>query len=215
MFDDWIETVKEHKAVTGLVSVLIILVLVLAVNLYGGRQAASFPEAVSSSVSQSSSSFGSSSDAHKQTDTIVVDVKGAVKAEGVYELPAGSRVTDAIKKAGGFADNANKKTVNLAQKLDDEAVVYVAAQGEEAPEVVASSDNTEKSSQASDNQDKVNINTASKEELQTISGIGEKRAQDIIDYREEHGGFKSLDELKNISGIGDKTYEKIAPEVTL
>lgn len=219
MIEDWIEKIKENKLVVGLVLAIVVLAGALFLNLANGngrsaKSQANFPSMASTSqTSQGSTSSASSSE---KSGVIVVDVKGAVKKEGVYELPAGSRVTDAIEKAGGFTDKANKKSVNLAQKLEDQAVVYVAAQGEDVEEVTgpgSSSGGISDSNRSS--HAKVNLNTASKEELQTISGIGEKRAQNIIDYREEHGGFKSVEELKNISGIGDKTYEKIAPEVTV
>lgn len=216
MIEDWIEKIKENKLVAGLAVMVLILSLALFASLAHSKSTRSqsdFPQI--SKTSQASKGNSSLSTAEKSA-TIVVDVKGAVKNEGVYELPAGSRVTDAIQKAGGFAVNANKKSVNLAQKLEDQAVVYVAANGEAVDEVIDTSSSSGTQAGVSDSsQAKVNLNTASKEELQTLSGIGEKRAQDIIDYREEHGGFKSVEELKNISGIGDKTYEKIAPEVTV
>lgn len=216
MIEEWIEKIKENKLVAGLAVVILILSLALFASLAhqkSSRSQSDFPQI--SKTSQISRSNSSLSTAEKSA-TIMVDVKGAVKNEGVYELPAGSRVTDAIQKAGGFAANANKKSVNLAQKLEDQAVVYVAANGEAVDEVIDTNSSSGTQAGASDSSKaKVNLNTASKEELQTLSGIGEKRAQDIIDYREEHGGFKSVEELKNISGIGDKTYEKIAPEVTV
>lgn len=216
MIKEWLEKIKENKLVLGLVLSIVLLASLLALNLVQKKSKSAhsdFPQVAKSAQSLKSGQASSSND---KSATIVVDVKGAVKKEGVYELPAGSRVTDAIQEAGGFADNANKNSVNLAQKLQDEAVVYVAAQGESTQEVAGSSPATDnQAGSASSSQAKVNLNSASREELQTISGIGEKRAQDIIDYRQEHGGFKSVEELKNISGIGEKTYEKIAPEVTV
>ncbi|KXT76889.1 Late competence protein ComEA, DNA receptor [Streptococcus sp. DD12] len=174
-----------------------------------------------SSQSSTTVSHPSSSQSGQSSSegTLVVDVKGAVKQPGVYELAYGSRVTDAIKKAGGFQANANQKSVNLAQKLQDEAVIYVASQGEAVSEVIsastgtASETNTVISIDASDK--KINLNTATVADLQTISGIGQKRAQDIIAYRDSKGGFTSVDDLKEVSGIGDKTFEKIKDAVTV
>lgn len=149
-----------------------------------------------------------------EVTTILVDVKGAVVREGLYELPAGSRVNDAVKAAGGLLETADKTAINLAQKLSDEAVVYVASQGEAVPAVAVGLSGV--SSPAAGNASgKVNLNTADLDQLQTITGIGAKRAQDIIDYRESSGGFTSVDDLKNVSGIGDKTLEKIREEVTV
>lgn len=168
----------------------------------------------------SSATLSAHSEQTKQTQaasTIMVDVKGAVKKQGVYSLPADSRVNELIEKAGGFSEKADRKSVNLAQKLQDEAVIYVASIGEDISVV----DNSQKAAvnQSSNSQpavqDKINLNTASLADLQTISGIGEKRAQDIIDYREANGGFQSIDDLKNISGIGEKTFEKLKDLVSI
>lgn len=149
-----------------------------------------------------------------EVTTILVDVKGAVVREGLYELPAGSRVNDAVKAAGGLLETADKTAINLAQKLSDEAVVYVASQGEAVPAVAVGLSGVS-SPAAGNTSGKVNLNTADLDQLQTITGIGAKRAQDIIDYRESSGGFTSVDDLKNVSGIGDKTLEKIREEVTV
>ena len=146
-----------------------------------------------------------------EQDLITVDVKGAVKAPGIYDLPVGSRVNDAVQKAGGLTEQADSKSLNLAQKISDEALVYVPTKGEEAASQqtgsgVASSTSKEK---------KVNLNKASLEELKQVKGLGGKRAQDIIDHREANGKFKSVDELKNVSGIGAKTIEKLKDYVTV
>ncbi len=165
------------------------------------------------------SSYPKSSQSQTEKN-LVVDVKGAVQRPGVYELPVGSRLTDAIKKAGGFQEQANQKSVNLAQKLQDEAVIYVASQGEAVSEVTTSTSGKATSDTTTTNDggttdSKINLNTATVSDLQTISGIGQKRAQDIIDYRDSKGGFASVDELKDVSGIGDKTFEKIKEAVTV
>lgn len=145
---------------------------------------------------------------------IVVDIKGAVKNEGVYELPSGSRVTDVIKQAGGFAEDADKKSVNLAMKLTDETVIYVARVGENI-EAANQSSITDKDSSQETKSEKINLNKATLAELQKISGIGAKRAQDIIDYRDAKGGFTSVEDLVNVSGIGEKTLEKLKSEVSV
>ena len=144
-----------------------------------------------------------------EQDLITVDVKGAVKSPGIYDLPVGSRVNDAVQKAGGLIDNADSKSINLAQKISDEALVYVPTK-EEAP-------NQESYSNATGNKEskKVNLNKASLEELKQVKGLGAKRAQDIIDHRESNGKFKSVDELKKVSGIGAKTIEKLKEYVTV
>ena len=146
-----------------------------------------------------------------EQDLITVDVKGAVKSPGIYDLPVGSRVNDAVQKAGGLTEQADSKSLNLAQKVSDEALVYVPTKGEEA-----ASQQTGSGTVSSTNKEKkVNLNKASLEELKQVKGLGGKRAQDIIDHREANGKFKSVDELKKVSGIGAKTIEKLKDYVTV
>ena len=144
-----------------------------------------------------------------EQDLITVDVKGAVKSPGIYNLPLGSRVHDAVQKAGGMTENADSKNLNLAQKVSDESLVYVPSK--EETDIQEASPNTASSKETK----KVNINKASLEELKQVKGLGGKRAQDIIDYRESKGTFKSVDDLKKVSGIGAKTIEKLKDYVTV
>lgn len=146
-----------------------------------------------------------------EQDLITVDVKGAVKSPGIYDLPVGSRVHDAVQKAGGLTEEADSKSLNLAQKVSDEALVYVPTKREEAASQQAASGTTPSTSKDK----KVNLNKASLEELKQVKGLGGKRAQDIIDHREANGKFKSVDELKKVSGIGAKTIEKLKDYVTV
>lgn len=146
-----------------------------------------------------------------EQDLITVDVKGAVKSPGIYDLPVGSRVHDAVQKAGGLTEEADSKSLNLAQKISDEALVYVPTKGEEAASQQVASGTTASTSK----EKKVNLNKASLEELKQVKGLGGKRAQDIIDHRETNGKFKSVDELKKVSGIGAKIIEKLKDYVTV
>jgi len=146
-----------------------------------------------------------------EQDLITVDVKGAVKSPGIYDLPVGSRVNDAVQKAGGLTEQADGKSLNLAQKVSDEALVYVPTKGEEA----TSQQTGSRTASSTSKEKKVNLNKASLEELKQVKGLGGKRAQDIIDHRESNGKFKSVDELKKVSGIGAKTIEKLKDYVTV
>lgn len=146
-----------------------------------------------------------------EQDLITVDVKGAVKSPGIYDLPVGSRVHDAVQKAGGLTEEADSKSLNLAQKVSDEALVYVPTKGEEAASQQVASGTTPSTIK----EKKINLNKASLEELKQVKGLGGKRAQDIIDHREANGKFKSVDELKKVSGIGAKTIEKLKDYVTV
>ena len=222
--ETWIEKIKEYKLFLGLAVGLVIGGLFL----FWPKKPPQAPETVISQLEmvyqetspKEDTSLSSSSQQRSEEkmepsqEKIMVDVKGAVRQAGVYELPVGSRVYDAVQKAGGMTDEANSQSVNLAQKLEDESIVYVAKNGEEiAPVASASAGTTSGEKQSKDG--KVNLNTATEAELQTISGIGQKRAQDIIAYREEKGKFQSVDELKNVSGIGQKTLEKLKEHVTV
>ena len=145
-----------------------------------------------------------------EQNLITVDVKGAVKSPGIYDLPVGSRVNDAVQKAGGLTEQADSKSLNLAQKVSDETLVYVPTKGEEASQQSGSG-----ATSSTSKEKKVNLNKASLEELKQVKGLGGKRAQDIIDHREANGKFKSVDELKKVSGIGAKTIEKLKDYVTV
>ena len=144
-----------------------------------------------------------------EQDLITVDVKGAVKSPGIYDLPVGSRINDAVQKAGGLTDNADSKSINLAQRISDEALVYVPTKEEATSQEAHSNASNTKENK------KVNLNKASLEELKQVKGLGGKRAQDIIDHRETNGKFKSVDDLKKVSGIGAKTVEKLKEYVTV
>lgn len=139
----------------------------------------------------------------EEESSIYVDIKGAVANPGIYEANSQMRVNDIINMAGGFLDIAQTKAVNLAKRVQDQMVIYVPMIDEEMPNEVATTPVQATS------QGKVNINTATAEELQTLSGIGSKRAQDIINYRVEHGSFQSVEELQNVSGIGERTMENL------
>lgn len=135
-------------------------------------------------------------------EMIMVDVCGAVKQPKVVELKAESRVTDAIKAAGGFDDNADTSRINQAAFLTDGEKIYVPHIGEVMTDTMLPGGTSQDAG-------KVDINTASSEELQTLDGIGPVTAEKILKYRSDVGAFKSVEDLKNVSGIGDKTFENI------
>lgn len=147
---------------------------------------------------------------------VAIDVKGAVSMPGIYVMSSDERVNDAINKAGGLTEQADAAAVNLAQKVQDEMVIYVPVKGEEIPAVVQSTPAPAANSAGSTEQSAViNINTADSAALQELPGVGESKAQAIIDFRETEGPFTAVDDLKNVSGIGDKTFEKLAPLITV
>ena len=146
----------------------------------------------------------------KETST-EKEVKKEEKDESLEQELITVDVKGAVQKAGGLTEEADSKSLNLAQKVSDEALVYVPTKGEEAASQQATSGTTPSTSK----EKKVNLNKASLEELKQVKGLGGKRAQDIIDHRETNGKFKSVDELKKVSGIGAKTIEKLKDYVTV
>lgn len=169
---------------------------------------------MSDSGMAASSSFVAATSQTSVNTTMYVDVKGAVKQPGMKKVESTMRVIDAVQLAGGFASNADEKQVNLAQKLTDSQVVYIPKRGEKVPAAVAGSSATGGASAESE-APQVNLNTADLTGLQQLDGVGEKKAEKILAYRQEHGGFKSTDELKNVNGFGDKTLERLKPQITV
>ena len=137
---------------------------------------------------------------------------GQVWHSGVYCLEEGKRLTDLVEMAGGFTDQAAKDYVNLAQKLLDGQRIYIPSL-EEAAENPVSVDGLDKVEADGQGTGKVNINTADKDTLMTLTGIGEAKAEAILRYREEHGGFQSIEEITQIEGIKSGVFDKIKDEI--
>lgn len=142
---------------------------------------------------------------------IVVEIKGEVNKPDVYEVEDGSIIRDLIDMAGGLTEEANINSINRAEKLTDNSLIVIPNINDEDNNSLAIGTNTEQSIEDG----VININSASISELQEITGIGETKAQCIIDYREANGGFKSIEDIKNVEGIGEKTYEKIKAEIKI
>lgn len=163
-----------------------------------------------------------------------VDIKGAVKNPGVYQVGVDNIVNDCIKLAGGLLKNADTTTINLSKKITSEMVIYVPKKDEvvktttnttvtkdqKIPNDASISDNNKPASKDNSitqtpNKTLVNINTATFQELTTLSGVGDAKAQDIIDYRTLNGNFKTIEDIKNVSGIGDALFVKIKDYITV
>lgn len=168
----------------------------------------------------------------EKEESITIDIKGEVKTPGVYELPLNSRVIDAINISGGLTNKADTSDINLSKILKDENVIvisnkysnqttkYTKKETLVVNNASTSKDNVVSSSNSSDTNtnktnDKVSINTATKEQLMNLNGIGESKANDIIAYRNQNGLFKSIEDIKKISGIGDKLFDKIKDHITI
>lgn len=144
-----------------------------------------------------------------------VYVSGAVVRPDVYELAYDSIVRDAIDAAGGPTGEADLNRINLARQVHDEEQIYVPQKGEESPPVSPPSGPSLPSPSSQEGGGKVNINTATAEELDTLPGVGPAIAQRIIDYRTASGPFQSVEDIKNVRGIGDATFEKLKDKITV
>ena len=219
--EDIIEKIKEYKLFLALTAIGLLLggyflfhrpqsSASTIPDLYQASSSTSSKEKVQTTSSKEEKTATSVSDA---PEIITVDVKGAVKQPGVYELRSNSRVHDAIYKAGGMTADANSQSVNLAQKLSDEAVIYVAKEGEDVPEL-GSSESPATSSAPAEKQAR---SIKSSNRIRSPDSIRHwpETCQDIIAYREANGPFRSVDDLKNVSGIGEKTLEKLRDAFTV
>lgn len=170
-------------------------------------------------------------------EKIKVDIKGAVKNPGVYEINSNGRVADAIAISGGLTNDADTSILNLSKNLTDEMVIIIYTKEEVAEMLKGSTsikyiekecicpkiendaciDNVieNKPDTNTSNEQKVSLNSATIDELMQLSGIGEVKAKAIIAYREENGGFKSIEELLEVNGIGESTFNKIKDQLSL
>lgn len=140
-----------------------------------------------------------------------VHICGEVISPGVYELEEGSRVFQAVEKAGGFTEDAAQEYLNMAERISDGMKIVVLNKAEAE---AAALEETALPKEATGPL-KVNLNTATKEELMSLKGIGESRAEDIIRFRESHGDFKKIEDVMKVSGIKDAAFEKIKEDITV
>lgn len=234
-FNDLKYFLLEHKyLIIGGISVFIILILIL-VLFYPSKEDNSNNEIVEDILTSEIEELV------EETCLVTVDIKGEVNNPGLYQLECGSRVDDAIKLAGGLTNNSDTSVINLSKKIEDEMVIIIYTKEEvsnftktkeieqeksnscqnstnvknnaciTSENIIVSNNNSTNTNTST----KVSLNNATLEELLTLSGIGESKANLIINYRNENGGFKTIDEIKNVKGIGDKLFEKIKDNITI
>ena len=215
----------KKNILTFIVIVLSILNLIIGLNF---KKLDNTSNDIEKTLSNSEELISNTLEEPKVTEakeTIRVDVKGMVKKAGVYELAKDSIVNDAIKKAGGLTSKADTTNVNLSKSLTNEMVIYIPKKEEVTKSVVNDAlvdksnsvgfiDN-ESSNETTNTTTKVNINTATLKDLITLNGIGESKAQAILEYRTKNGNFKTLEDLKKVSGIGEAAYEKIKDNICI
>ena len=180
------ELSRSQLVVYGMVAIAILLLGARWIR-SGGEQSST-----GGGISFAADSFAPGGEGSRD---VVVHVAGAVRNPGVYRLPAGARVTDAVKRAGGLTAGARGDSINLAARLADGQQVVVPARG-----AVAAGEASE---------GPISLGTATVEQLDEIEGIGPVTAQDIIDFRDEQGGLSSIEQLDEISGIGPSTMEAL------
>mgnify|MGYP001013140719 CR=1 FL=1 len=156
----------------------------------------------------------------KENKTIMVDISGEIITPGVVKLPEGSRIIDAITEAGGKTEDADLSKVNLAYILDDGVQLYIPRYNEKLEKEIVQTEPgvgiiQEGINTTSKKDSKVNINTANKEKLATLPGIGEGTAEKIIEYRSKTGKFKAIDEIKKIPGIGESKFKSLKDKITI
>ena len=204
-FDEWKEKWESWSlAVKGAVIAVVLLLLVAVGGLLPKKEeAVEKIEAVVTTVLAEKTEVSTT-----QETVIFVDIKGAVKNPGVYQMEVGDRVKDALDAAGGLTGDADSQKVNLAKRLEDQMVIVVPKVGEEAEEIPAGETRNEATKEG-----KVNINTATVEELKTLKGVGEKKAEAIIEYRKKNGSFQTKEDLMKVRGIGKKLFESFQERI--
>ena len=207
----WLMEYKKVLSIIGGVLAVIVIILVGR-----GMMASSMKEKVMVTNAVNTTRV-------EETTTIMpqncyVDIKGEVLRPGVYEFSCESRMQDVIKKAGGFTEEADETKINLAQKITDQMQMIVpnvnSKQEGGVTEGNSEKGNSSNTTPSNLKQGTVNINTATLEELQTIKGIGKKKAEAILQYRKEHGAFRTKEDLLQVKGIGKKALEAIESQVT-
>ncbi|MGM0124340.1 competence protein ComEA [Enterococcus sp. AZ194] len=214
------EWIKNYRLLVfwGIVS-LVLVSVVCCLVLLRQQAAANSEKVVGELFSQETTSTTSSTEIIAE-GSLYVDVKGAVQSPGMYEISEGDRLQDVIQLAGGFSKEADDRQMNLSEKVTDQELIYVPKKGEKLAKETASEDEKKQAENSSESgvkkgSEKVNLNTADAAQLQELSGIGAKKAEEIIKYREENGSFKTINDLTKISGIGEKTVEKLKNSITI
>lgn len=228
-WERWKEICIKYKIIFSFISIVLLLTLIFLANKFIHMDDKKMNEISTVSINKVASESQSKETEpninrkekprKSENEVIIVDVKGAVKHPNIYEMKSTDRVKQLLDKAQ-ILDNADLSTINLAEKLLDQKVVYIPKKGETP---VANTNGSSKSNnhqqdqtpalktEMNDSQQgKINLNSASETQLLSVNGIGPTKAKSIIEYREQHGNFESVEQLKEVKGIGSKTLERIS-----
>ena len=190
----------------GLIIFIIVIITVVSYFYYSNNK-----KNLIDVISQDSKVPGTSDENVTSKNEISVYICGEIIKPGVYNLSKDDRLIKLIEMAGGFTQKADMEAVNLAEKLVDEDFIKIPSVIVDSnSEIVGSSDIS-----GTQSTEKINLNTATREQLETLPRIGEAIAQRIIDYRESNGRFKDINEINNVSGIGDKIFESLKDKITV
>ena len=211
---------KKIKNILTLKNIILITLgvfcIITSFYLYGRNKSKVFKDEYMNNIfveennnEESISASGENIITNNNSNKIFVEIKGEVSKPDVYEISEGSIIRDLINLAGGLTSEANISNINRAEKLINNQLIVIPNKNDET---IVESNNI---SQGITRDGIININKASLSELQEITGIGEVKAQSIIDYREKNGGFKSIEDIKNVDGIGSKTFEKIKEKICI
>jgi competence protein ComEA len=195
------ELSRSQIAVYGAVAVVLLLLGARAIRAEGSGGSSYQPASSFESGSSGATDNGFTLDSSGSGGDVVVDVTGAVARPGVYRLPAGARVTDAVGRAGGATGGALLEAINLAARLADGQQVVVPRTGPGGAPLATSG--------AAAEDGPIGLGTATAEQLDTIDGIGPVTAQKIVEYRDQQGGLASVDQLDQVSGIGPATMQSL------
>lgn len=198
---------KDYKTI-GIITIGVVIFLFFIISYFSGGSSELNKNNESIFVEENESMEVITKKEEKESVKIVVDIKGEIKNPNIYWLEEGCIIEDLINVAGGITEEGDLSKINRAQKLNDHEVVII-------PNINDKESEIENIIPSSNDKNKVNINTASINELDTLSGIGPSKAESIIKYREENGTFKSIEEIKNVTGIGEALFEKFKENITI
>lgn len=200
---------KKIKIVAGVIAVLVFGILYLSFNQKEtAKKIVTEPFSDSDMVSGESTELSANPQTTVVAQEVYIHICGEVKRPGVYCFGKEPRVMEVVKKAGGFTKKADEDAINLAQVITDGTQLAI-------PSKTKGKNNKEKITKEDGKSERLNINTASKEELMTLSGIGESKATQILSYREENGNFQKIEDIMKISGIKEGVFNKIKNDITV
>lgn len=210
------ESIRKHVTKEKIIITVVILVIsIIGLKLFLSKNAAKVSQFEEVVLTDTTDLIAETEKENNEVVKMYVDIKGAVKLPGMYEVTSDMRVLNVIDMAGGLKETADDSQVNFSQRIEDQMVIYIPVEGEELSETVIAGTNSNTANISKDEEGKVNLNQATKEELMTLSGVGEKKAEKIIEYREENGSFKTIEDLKNVNGFGEKSFESLEKYISI